>query len=143
MRDVGLGDKVYSPDLSNFELEGPSGVFGTIASFVTGPIRLVTRVFHNIPILPADLQKEYFNSLLFTSVAVTLIGVVDFVVYRKWPLLLSQLPLIFLSIKQSNKAARVLSQAQVKREVDIDQQQVAELCESVYDKIEDELKKVG
>ena len=143
MRDVGLGDKVYSPDLSNFELSGPTGVFGTIASIVTGPVRLVTRVLHNIPILPADLLKEYYQSLFITSTTLACVGLVDLVFYNKWLLFVVQIPLIGISLTQPKKINKILKAASVKHEVEFDSQRVADMCEKVYDDIEKELEKVG
>lgn len=141
MRDVGLGDKVYSPDLQTFELEGPSGVFGTVASVLVGPIRLVMRCAHNIMILPANLLASYAEGLLIVSAIMLTVGVFDFLLLGKWPLLVSQVPLIILAVKLKASASKAVVKAQEKAEVEIDTEKVEELCNTIYDEIDAALGK--
>lgn len=132
MRDMGLGDKVYSPDLQTYELEGTTGLFGTIASLVVGPIRIVSRVMHNIMILPANLLDDYARGLLVISILFTGLGLADLIVFRKWPLVVSQIPVLIIAAvlrQRTSKAAIVAAQ---KREVEIDDEQVQELANSLY-----------
>lgn len=141
MRDVGLGDKVYSPDLETFELEGPSGVFGTVASIVVGPVRMIMRVMHNIVILPAELLASYAEGLLIVGCAMMAVGIFDFLVFHKWPILISQIPVIFLSLKLKAKATEAVVKSKEKTEVEIDTEKVEELCSSVYEEIDAALGK--
>lgn len=141
MRDVGLGDKVYSPDLQTFELEGPTGIFGTLASIIVGPLRLLMRVTHNIVILPANLLASYADGLLLVGAVLTALGVVDFLVFRKWPLLVSQLPVIILAIKLKAAASKAVLQAEEKHEVEIDTTQVEKLCNTIYGELDEVLGK--
>lgn len=136
MRDVGLGDKVYSPDLQTFELEGASGVFGTLASIIVGPIRIMTRVTHNIFVMPATLQVSYANSLLVISALLALVGLFEILVFRKWPLLVSQIPALLVALKLRISANRATVKSKEKREVHIDREQVTELCESLYTELD-------
>lgn len=136
MRDVGLGDKVYSPDLQTFELEGPSGVFGTLASILVGPIRLLLRVMHNIMILPANLLASYADGLFVVGALMLGAGVFDFIVYHKWPLLVSQIPVMILAIKLKAGASKAVASSLEKTEVEIDVEQVEELCNSITDELD-------
>lgn len=136
MRDVGLGNKVYSPDLQTFELEGPTGIFGTLASVVVGPIRLLLRVMHNIVILPAALLESYASGLLIVSVILLVTGIVDIIVFKKWPLLVSQIPAVLLAVRLKQKASRGVQLAKAKVEVEIDDEQINELCNGIYDKLD-------
>ena len=141
MRDVGLGDKVYSPDLQTFELEGPSGLFGTVASVLVGPIRLVMRCSHNIMVLPANLLASYAEGLLIVSSLLLVVGIFDFLFLGKWPLLVSQVPLIILAVKLKASASKAVIKAQEKVEVEIDTKKVEELCNTLYDEIDAALGK--
>lgn len=131
MRDVGLGDKVYSPDLQTFELEGPSGVFGTLASVLVGPIRLLMRVMHNIMILPANLLASYADGLFIVGALMLGAGVFDLLVYGKWPLLVSQIPVMILAVKLKAGASKAVKSSTEKTEVEIDVEKVEELCNSI------------
>lgn len=107
--------KVYSPDITPYSMEGNSGLFGTISSLIVGPIRLVSRVMHNIFVLSADMQKDYAEALIRMSVVFGFIGVCDFFVFHKWPLLIAQIPALILGLRLKNQAQRSLSIAQEKR----------------------------
>lgn len=133
------GPKVYSPDLQTFSLEGRSGIFGTIASIVVGPIRLLSRVSHNIMILPAGLLGSYAEGLLFVGVVVTLLGVVDLVFFRKWPLLVSQLPVLLAAVHFKAKARKAVVIAETKHEVEIDNAQVEDLCDQIFTELDAKL----
>lgn len=132
----GDGMKVYSPDIKPYSFEGRSGVFGTLLSIIVAPIRITTRVMHTIFILPADMQVEYANSLYLMSIIMGVIGVVDLFVYKKWPLLVSQIPVLYYATRLRNQAQKSTAIAQAKREVDIDRDQVGELCNTIYDDLE-------
>lgn len=136
MRDVGLGDKVYSPDLQTYELEGPTGVFGTIASLVVGPIRIVSRVMHNLMVLPANLLDDYARGLFLVSAIFTAVGFADLIVFRKWPLLVSQFPALAISAVLMKKTSRAVTVAAQKREVEIDDQQVQDLANSLFKELD-------
>lgn len=136
MRDVGLGDKVYAPDIQTFELDGPPGVFGTIASIVAGPVRIVSRVMHSMLVLPAKLLKSYGDGLLLTGAVLGVLGILDLVLYAKWPLAVSQIPVVFAGLWYRNKAAQCLPEDAPKREVEIDNEQVNELVNSIYSELD-------
>lgn len=127
--------KVYSPDVTPYSFEGESYFLGTVLSFLVAPIRLITRVMHNIFILSADLQIGYANSLLIVSCAMTAIAVVDAMLYNKWPLLVSQPPLILLALWLRKRAKQSASLAEAKRVIEIDDAVVEERCEQALDEI--------
>lgn len=126
------GAKVYSPDLGVFSLEGRSGVFGTLASIIVAPIRISTRVVHNVFSLPANLAYDYSNALLITSVVMLVMGIVDLFLYKKWPLLVSQIPAIYYATRLKKRAMKSKAKAEEERIVDINVQEIEELCNTVY-----------
>lgn len=132
--------KVYSPDIKPYSMEGRSGIFGTLLSFVVAPIRLLTRVMHNIFILPANLIEPYADALLMVSGAMLVIGVLDFFLYQKWPLSVSQLPAIYYASILKKQARKSTQIALEKREVDIDTEQVQTLCNTIFDELNDIIK---
>ena len=135
--------KYYSPDIVPYSLEGRSGVFGTLSSIAVAPIRLVSRVMHNIQILPAPLLKDYAESLLLVGGALLIIGIIDWFVFNKWPLMVSQVPVLILAFVFRSRAIASAAQAEEKREVDINVEQVESLCSEIYgelDKIMEETK---
>lgn len=134
------GMKVYSPDIKPYSMEGLSGIFGTLLSFIIAPIRITTRVMHMIFILPADLQEEYANALLKTSVVLAVIGVVDLILWKRWPLFVSQIPAIYYAYRLRKQARKSTMVSQEKREVDIDFDQVEELCNTIYDDLDQIVK---
>ena len=85
-----FGDLVYSPDLQTFDLSGNRGLLSTASSFIVGPIRLVIRVTTNLFMLPSHLVGTYANSLVITSAVFTILGAIDLLMFRKWPLIVSQ-----------------------------------------------------
>lgn len=135
------GGKVYSPDIQSYSFEGSSGVFGTIASFIVGPIRFVVRVTHNICILPADLLYSYAGGLMLVGGIVCSIGVLDFVVFHKWPLLVSQIPVIILAWWLRKTSSQAVQRSEEKTDVEIDTKQIEDLCSGIYDEINSELGK--
>lgn len=127
--------KVYSPDITPYSFEGDSYFFGTVLSFLVAPIRLIMRVMHNIFILPADLQVGYARSLLIVSCIMSGIGVVDAMLYNKWPLIVSQPPLILLALWLQKRAQQSTAKANAKRRIEIDDAIVEEKCDKVLDDI--------
>lgn len=128
--------KVYSPDLQSFSLEGRSGIFGTLASLIVGPIRVISRVAHNVMILPADLLASYAEGLLITGIIFELLGIVDYIFFDKWPLLVSQVPVIASALHLKAKARRAIVISETKHEVEIDTDQVTELCNTIYGELD-------
>lgn len=129
-------EKVYSPDIKPYSFEGKSGIFGTLLSIIMAPVRIISRVTHNVFILPANLQEGFADKWLLVSCILLAIGFLDFVIEKKWPLLVSQIPGIFLSLRLKRQASKSTEIATEKREVDIDIDQVTELCNSVYSEFE-------
>ena len=140
-RDFGYSRKVYSPDLRTFSLEGKSAIFGTVASIFVGPIRIILRVLHNIMILPANLMKDYANSLFIVGIVFGVIGVVDFILFSKWPLIISQVPVIGLAIILKRTASKSIAISEEKREVEIDMKAVEDLCNTIYSEIDSAIGK--
>ena len=135
------GGKVYSPDIQTYSFEGSSGIFGTIASFVVGPVRFVMRVTHNICILPANLLYSYAGGLLLVGGIAAAIGVFDFVMFRKWPLLVSQIPVIILAYWLRKTSSQAVQRSEEKTDVEIDTKQIEDLCSGIYDEINREMGK--
>lgn len=129
-------DKVYSPDLVPYEFSGASGLFSTIASIIVGPIRLLLRVVHNIMILPAGMMASYAEGLLIIGAMVGVIGVIDFILRGRWPLLVSQIPVILLAVKLKATASRATEIALIKSEVEIDTDKVEELCNGIVPELD-------
>lgn len=132
--------KVYSPDITPYSMEGKSGVFGTLISLFVAPIRIVSRVMHNIFVLPANLVKDYANSLLVVGIVLEIIGVIDLLLFQKWPLCVSQVPVIWYALQLKNQAAKSVIVATKKREVDIDTEEVEELCNTIYKELDNIIK---
>lgn len=133
--------KVYSPDIQPYSFEGSSGLFNTISSIFVGPIRLLMRVPHNIMILPVDLLADYASGLIVTCIVMIALGFVDYVVFHKWPLLVSQLPVLIVATRLRARASRYVGKEEEKREVNIDYEQVQNLCATVYDEIDNAIGK--
>ena len=131
----GYGRKIYSPDLKTFDLEGSSGVFNTLSSIIVGPVRIVTRVMHNIMILPPNLLQAYTRSLQIVGCIMAIFGVVDLVVFRKWPLLVSQIPVVIVATRVNKQASKASAKTRKKHKVEIHYEEVQTLCESIYDEI--------
>lgn len=131
-RESGLKDYVYSPDLKNRSLEGQEGAFNTIASFLVGPVRLLLRVVHNIFILPSDMLLEYANGVFLVGVVMLAVGVFDYIAYRRWPLMVSQVIVLFIAFWMRKRAVSGIEAAKAKREVELDTAQVEEFCDQIY-----------
>lgn len=129
--------KVYSPDIKPFSLEGKSGLFSTIASFLVGPVRLLLRVMHNIMILPADLLSDYANGLILVSGIFGAVGLLDLLIFRRWPLLVSQIVTAALGLYWRQKAEHAVVVAMEKNEVDIDTAQVNDLCNEIIGELDE------
>lgn len=132
-------NRSYSKDISEFELGGLSGVIGTIASFVVSPIRVTSRVCHNIILTPPSMLKTYGASLLGVSIATFVLGVLDSLVYGKPYLLLASLASAFIGWFIFKRGARYKSLEGDKRIVQIDNGEIETLCNSIYDEIEEVL----
>ena len=134
-RDTSLKDHVYSPDLKNRSLDGDIGTFNLVASFLVGPLRFLLRVVHNIFILPADLMLEYTNGLFMTGVVVMGIGVLDYLLYRRWPLMVSQIAVLAIAVLLRKNAMKGIEAANQKRQVEMDTAQVEEFCDQIYEEL--------
>lgn len=130
MKDSSSENKVYSPDMQVYEFEGKTGLFGTIASIVVGPVRLIMRVLGNIMVLPTRLMLSYSEGLLIVSGMLLFIGAIDIIVYGKWPLLVSQIPALILALRLRAKSILLTKTIDIKSEVQIDTKQVEDLCNS-------------
>lgn len=128
--------KVYSPDIEPYSFEGKNGILGTISYIIVAPIRLVSRVMHNIFVMPADLQVDFAEGLFVVAGAVSLLGLVDLLVWHKWVMLVSQLPLFPFAYKLRQSAIKSRGLAKKKRIVDVDKEQVGELMETIYDELD-------
>lgn len=132
--------KVYSPDITPYSFEGKSYFFGTLLSIIVAPIRLLSRVMHNIFILPANLQKGYAQSLIWVSGALIGIGVLDLLIYRKWPLVVSAIPALIYGLRLKRQALDSEVVARELRHIEIDDEQVEEAANSVYTSLQEILK---
>ncbi len=133
--------KVYSPDITPYSMEGADGVYNTISSILIGPIRLLIRVPHNIMILPANLLDSYATGLLQVGAIMGLLGVIDYIIFHKWPLLVSQIPVLFIAYSMKKKASHAVRKSDELREVDINFQEVKDMCETVYTELDNALGK--
>ncbi len=140
MREDDGEKRVYSPDIQPYSFEGKSYFIGTIVSIVVAPIRIVTRIMHNIIVMPANLQRQYSQGLFIVAGLMTALGIVDFVWRQHWPLLVSQLPLFWVAYHLKRTAVRAEDVAEEQREIDIDHAQVEELINTVYDELDKILK---
>lgn len=125
--------KVYSPDVTPYSFEGRSYFFGTLVSFVVAPIRLLSRVMHNIFILPANLQEGYASALLLVSGVLMALGVLDLFIFHKWPLLVSQIPALLYAMRLRRHANLSQRAAADLRKVEIDEEAVEEAAGEIYD----------
>ena len=135
-----VNDRVYSPDITHYDLEGMSGIVNTISSIMVAPIRISMRVMHNIFVLPANLQAVYAESLLFICFVMCIFGVADLVLFGKWVLLVSQLPLIIYAMRLKSQAKKSVNVFERKQEVEINIDEVESLCNTVYDELDTVLK---
>ncbi len=132
--------KVYSPDVVPYSFEGESYLLGTFMSIVVAPIRIVSRVLHNIVILPGDMQLGYSNSLLIVSSILMVIGLLDAMLVGKWPLFISQIPVLLYAMYLKKQATLSLRKKNVKRDIEINTEVVEEMCNSIYDDINNVLR---
>ena len=132
--------KAYSPDISSYSFEGLSGVFGTLCSIVVAPIRILTRVMHNIFILPATMQESYAKTLLAVCCVMAAIGLVDLLLYHKWVMITAQVPLVFYALRLKGQAKRATLKAMEKREVEIDTNNIESMCSEIYDELDEIIK---
>lgn len=132
--------KVYSPDIVPYSFEGKGWALGTFASIVVAPIRLVSRVMHNVFIMPAGLMADYAEGLLIVAGATALLGLADLLLFHKWVLLFSQLPLFPVALRLRKSAVKAEKLSKEQRIVDMDEVQVEELLETVYDELEKVIK---
>lgn len=133
-------NKTYSPEIKSFSLDD-KGAVNLVAALFVSPIRFVVRVMHNICVLPANLLKDYANGLQLVGFVMLAIGVIDFVLYRRWPLLVSQIPVIMLASSLKKKASKAVSIAAKKDSVDIDYSKVEEILNTVYDRVDNAIGK--
>lgn len=132
--------KVYSPDVVPYSFEGESYLLGTFMSIVVAPIRIVSRVLHNIVILPGDMQLGYSNSLLIVSSILMVIGLLDAMLVGKWPLFISQIPVLLYAMYLKKQATLSSRKKNVKRDIEINTEVVEEMCNSIYDDINNVLR---
>lgn len=130
-----FGDLVYSPDLQTYDLAGSRGLLSTVSSFIIGPIRLVSRVSTNIAILPSSLTKAFGNSLLIVGGCFSLLGLVDLLLFKKWPLLVSQVPVIIYGLQQRRSGESSLKKEKAKREVVVDTEALNDYCNTLETEI--------
>lgn len=128
--------KVYSPDITPYSFEGRTYVFGTFLSFVVAPIRLVSRVMHNIFVLPANLQKDYAKGLLLVSSVLLGIGLLDLLLAHKWPLVVSQIPALMWAVRLKKQAEESENQSVELKSIEIDSELVQTKCSTIYDELE-------
>lgn len=132
--------KVYSPDVVPYSFEGKRGIIGTVAYTFVAPIRLVSRIMHNIWVMPADIQDEFAEGLFVVAGIVAALGLVDLLVWHKWVLLASQIPLFPYAYFTRKAALEASELAHKKREVDFDYEQIETLVGGVYDELNKVIK---
>lgn len=132
----GKGKKVYSPDITSFSFEGNEGIAHIFAYVLVAPFRIVSRVMHNILILPANLQEQYARGLLIIGGFMTLLGAIDLIVFKKWVLLVSQLPVFIISHKMKQSAQYAIEQQAEEPIIDVDREEVNAMAESVYEELD-------
>lgn len=134
--------KVYSPDIVSYKFEGTEGLAHTIAFALVAPFRIVSRVMHNIFVMPANIQDEFAEGLFVVAIVVGALGVVDLFVYGKWALLISQIPLLPISIVLRRKALLAVEQQAEEPTVDMSgaSEEAKQMAASVYDDLEKLLK---
>lgn len=130
------GKKVYSPDITTYSFEGTDGVSRTFAYAIVAPFRIVSRVMHNICILPADLSERYADGLLIIATIMSVLGLIDLFVFHKWVLIVSQLPLFPIAFKMRNSARIAIDQQAEDPIIDVDKVKVTEMATEVYDELD-------
>ncbi len=138
--DESKSTKVYSPDIRPYSFEGKGGLLSTISYTIVAPIRLVSRIMHNIFVMPANIQDEFAEGLMVVAGCTAVLGLIDLILYGKWLLLVTQLPLFPIAYKIRQRALSSKAAAREKRTVDIDIAQVTKLSNSVFDDLDKILK---
>lgn len=132
-----VSQKTYSPDIAVYSFEETSAVYKTLSSILVGPIRLVMRVMHNIPLLPGKLLVEYTRGLFLVCGAFSFVGLFDYVFYGKWPMLVSQ-PVVFLIALHLKRKCRFVAElVEEVREVEIDEDQVNACCNKIFSRLDE------
>lgn len=139
--NIGLGDYVYSQDLVTFDIDGNHSLIFTIISVIISPIRLIMRSVHNIVIMPDTLKLHYYEELLKISAILAAIGLIDLVVYHKWVLIISQIPVILYSLKRIPSLKIIEEKEEVElQEIEIDTKKVEVECNKIFDILDDILQ---
>lgn len=134
-------NKTYSPEIQSFKLNDDKGVINLVAALFVSPIRFVVRVMHNICVLPANLLKEYAEGLKSVGFIMLAVGIIDLILYSRWPLLVSQVLVIILAFSLKKKSSRAISIAAKRDSVDIDYSKIEEILNTVYDRIDNAIGK--
>lgn len=132
----GLGRYVYSSDMRTFDLDGNHSIIMSLVSLLISPVRITLRVMHNIMSMPNALKQVYVKEMLRTSLILELIGLVDFIVYKRWVLVVSQIPVILYAYRAKSRISMAVARDEEVTEVEIDTSMVEELCGTVYDDID-------
>ncbi len=127
--------KVYSPDIVVYDFEGAKGVSSTVAYVLVAPFRIVSRVMHNIFVMPANIQDEFAEGLLVVASLVSVLGLVDLVVAHKWVMLVSQLPLFPIAIGLRKRALEAVAKKGNDPIVDVDKEEVLNRAYTIWDDI--------
>lgn len=128
--------KVYSPDITSFKFEGSEGISKIVSYVLVAPFRIVSRVMHNIFILPANLEGQFADGLFVIAGIMTVLGLVDLIAFHKWVLLVSQLPLFPLGYKMRQSSAIAMEQQEEENIIDVDKQEVRRQALEVYDELD-------
>lgn len=134
--NVGVSDLVYAPDVMVQELDGKHNLIFSLVSLIISPVRICLRVMHNIAIMPAKLKKEFLNELITIAVVMEIIGLIDFLLNHKWPLAISQIPVLIYAYRARSKVVVAVEKDAEVTEVDIDSEEVEKMCITVYDKLD-------
>lgn len=135
----GMDDLVYSTDIQVTDLEGSNALVHSIAAIAFAPIRILLKVLHNIMILPADLMLIYAESLLMISSIMLGIGILNLFFNRSVLLLLCEIPVVLLSLLWKRKASTSVVVSNKRNVISIDTNAIEDVCNSVYDKINNSL----
>lgn len=138
--NVGVGEFIYAPDVMVQELDGKHNLIFSLVSVIISPVRVCLRVMHNIAIMPAKLKKEFLNELITVSIAMEAIGLVNLFLNHKWPLAISQIPVLLYAYRARNTVVIAVEKDAEVTEVDIDSEQIEQMCVSVYDKLDSVLE---
>ena len=126
----------YAKDIAVYSFEGATGIAGTISSLLVAPIRIMVRVPQSIAVLPCHLLKQYSEALFLVGCFALSVGLLDLALYKKWVLLVSQIPIILLAVYLRRISSRPNKKAEDKRTVEFDDEQIVELCDSIYPELD-------